>query len=172
MTPLISRPVLHRVSAASSTNVSTLLSTVTEETKAIEEGNGEMVRPGRKMAQLGDNETCDSLPGAPEGLGRKKRRAALVSMLLGDHGGVCAALDPVLLGYRGEKDAQPLTQCSWGTREENARPSTRCSRETGEENLVLLRDQGGKRCATLDWLIQVLIGDRAGDKTLIIHGYI
>ena len=40
MTPSISRPVLYTVSAASSTNVSTLMSTVTEETKAIEEGNG------------------------------------------------------------------------------------------------------------------------------------
>ena len=40
MTPPISRPVLHTVSAASSTNVATLMSTVTEETKAIEEGNG------------------------------------------------------------------------------------------------------------------------------------
>ena len=76
MTPPISRPVLHTVSAASSTNVSTLMSTVTEETEAIEEGNGEMVRPrpGRKMVQLGrkmvqlekkmvqsgKNETCDS----------------------------------------------------------------------------------------------------------------
>ena len=73
-----------------------------------------------------------------------KRGAALVSMLLGNRGGVCAALDPVLLGYKGEKDAQPLTQCSWGTSEENARPSARCSRGTGEENPVLLRDQGGK----------------------------
>ena len=40
MTPPISRPVLHTVSAASSTNVPTLMSTVTEETEAIEEGNG------------------------------------------------------------------------------------------------------------------------------------
>ena len=39
MTPPISRPVLYTMSAASSTNVSTLMSTVTEETKAIE-GNG------------------------------------------------------------------------------------------------------------------------------------
>ena len=68
-----------------------------------------------------------------------KRGAALVSMLLGNRGGVCAALDPVLLGYRGEKDAQPLTQCSWRTSEENARPSAQCSRGTGEENPVLLR---------------------------------
>ena len=43
-----------------------------------------------------------------------KRGAALVSMLLGNRGGVCAALDPVLLGYRGEKDAQPLTQAPGG----------------------------------------------------------
>ena len=89
MTPPISRPVLHIVSAASSTNVSTLMSTVTEETEAIEEGNGEMLRLGRKMVQLGrkmvqlgkkivqsgKNETCDSRPGAPEGPGRKKRRS-------------------------------------------------------------------------------------------------
>ena len=156
MTPPISRPVLHTVSAASSTNVSTLMSTVTEETEAIEEGNGEMVRLGRKMVQFwrkmvqlgkkmvqsGKNETCDSRPSAPEGPGRKKRRAALVSMLLGDHGGVCAALDPVLLGYRGEKDVQPLTQCSWGTREENAQPSTQCSRGNGEENV-----QPSTRCS-------------------------
>ena len=40
MTPPISRPVLHTVSAASLTNVSTLMSTVTEETEAIEEQNG------------------------------------------------------------------------------------------------------------------------------------
>ena len=40
MTPPISRPVLHTVSTASSTNVSTLMSTVTEETEAIEEENG------------------------------------------------------------------------------------------------------------------------------------
>ena len=40
MTPPISRPVLHTVSEASSTNVSILMSTVTEETKAIEGGNG------------------------------------------------------------------------------------------------------------------------------------
>ena len=40
MTPPILKLVLHTVSAASSTNVSTLMSTVTEETEAIEEGNG------------------------------------------------------------------------------------------------------------------------------------
>ena len=163
MTPPISRPVLHTVSAASSTNVSTLMITVTEETKAIEEGNGEMVWPGRKMVQLGrkmvqlgrkmvqlgkkmvqsgKNETCDSRPSAPEGPGRKKRRSPRLdapgepwrSMRSPRPGapGVqgrkrCTALDSVLLGYRGEKDAQPLTQCSWGTSEENARPSARCS---------------------------------------------
>ena len=90
-----------------------------------------MVQSGKKMVQSGKNETCDSRPGAPE-------------VLLVNRGGVCAALDPVLLGYRGEKDAQPLTQCSWGTSEENARPSAWCSRGTGEEIPVLLRDQGGK----------------------------
>ena len=177
MTPPISRPVLHTVSAASSTNVSTLMSTVTEETKVIEEGNGEMVRPGRKMVQLGRKMVQLGKKMCNRGRMRRatldpvllrdrgeKRGAALVSMLLGDRGGVCTALDPVLLGYRGEKDSQPSTQCSWGTREENARPLTQCSRGTGEENPVLLRDQGEKRCATLDWLIQVLIGDRAGDK--------
>ena len=32
-----------------------------------------MVQSGKKMVQSGKNETCDSRPGAPEGLGRKKR---------------------------------------------------------------------------------------------------
>ena len=51
MTPPISRPVLHTVSAASSTNVSTLMSTVTEETKAIERGNG---ATGEKNGAIGE----------------------------------------------------------------------------------------------------------------------
>ena len=85
-----------------------------------------MVQLGRKMVQSGKNETCDSRPGAPEGPGRKKRRSprfdapggprrsmygprpgapgvqgrkictALDSVLLGDQGGECTALDPVL----------------------------------------------------------------------------
>ena len=127
MTPPISRPVLHTVSAASSTNVSTLMSTVTEETEAIEEGNEEMVRPGRKMVQLemkmvqlgkkivqlGKNETCDSRPGALEGPGRKKRHSPRLDALGGPWRSVrgarpgapgvqgrkrCTSLDSVLLG--------------------------------------------------------------------------
>ena len=79
----------------------------------------------------------------------------------------------------GEENARPSTRCSWGAGEENARPSTRCSSGTGEENVrpstrcsrgrecaalnpVLLRDRGG--CAALDWLIQVLIGDRGWSR--------
>ena len=98
---------------------------------------------GKKMVQSGKNETCDSRPGAPEGPGRQKRCSPRLDAL-GAPWRSMRGLDPVLLGYRGEKDAQPLTQCSWGTSEENARPSARCSRGTGEDNPVLLRDQGEK----------------------------
>ena len=54
-----------------------------------------MVQSGKKMVQSGKNETCDSRPGAPE-------------VLLVNRGGVCAALDPVLLGYRGRKRCTAL----------------------------------------------------------------
>ena len=77
----------------------------------------------------------------------------------------------------GEENARPSTRCSWGAGEENARPSTRCSRGAGEENARPStrcsrgtgRRMRGPRpgapegpggCAALDWLIQVLIGDR------------
>ena len=85
-----------------------------------------MEQLGKKMVQSGKNETCNSRPGAPEGPGRKKRCSprldapgepwrsmhgprpgapgvqgrkrctALDSVLLGDQGGECTALGPVL----------------------------------------------------------------------------
>ena len=102
-----------------------------------------MVQLRKKMVQSGKNETCDSRPGAPEGLARKKRRSPRLDAP-GEPWRSMHGPRPGAPGYRGEKDAQPLTQCSRGTREENARPSVRCSRGTREENPVHLRDQGGK----------------------------
>ena len=54
MTPPTSRPVLHTVSAASWTNVSTLISTVTEKTKAIEEGKWGNGVTGEENGAIGE----------------------------------------------------------------------------------------------------------------------